>query len=123
MAGVTSSGSKSASAKSQVEQLSELFRPQATFDYRHFFHFALAKSWVIILTLIAGLLIAISYVARTPKVYQSKLVLEVDAMAQQIVNVPDVRPQNLAALDQLRTIEQNLNNRTLMQRVVRALEL
>ncbi|MBS0659484.1 MAG: polysaccharide biosynthesis tyrosine autokinase [Verrucomicrobia bacterium] len=123
MAGVTPPGPNSAAAKSQLDQLSELFRPQATFDYRHFFHFALAKSWVLILTLIAGLLVAISYVARTPKVYQSKLVLEVDAMQQQIVNVPDVRPQNLAALDQLRTIEQNLNNRTLMQRVVRALEL
>ncbi len=123
MASVPSSSSAPASAQAQLDQLSELFRPQSSFDYRHFFHFALAKSWVLILTLIAGLLVSISYVARTPKVFQSKLVLEVDAAPNTIVAIQEVRQQNLGALDQLRTIEQNLNNRTLMQRVVRALDL
>ena len=106
-----------------LDQLSELFQAQTSFDYRHFLHFAIAKSWIILLLLLAGLLIAISYVARTPKVYQSRQVLEVDIAPQAIVNIQDVRPQNLSALDQLRTIEQNLSNRTLMQRVVRALDL
>jgi succinoglycan biosynthesis transport protein ExoP len=106
-----------------LDQLSELFQAQTSFDYRHFLHFAISKSWILLLLLLAGLLIAISYVARTPKVYQSRQVLEVDIAPQAIVNIQDVRPQNLGALDQLRTIEQNLSNRTLMQRIVRALDL
>ena len=113
----------SPSPNRSIDQLSELFQTQGSFDYRHFLHFALAKSWIILLMLLAGLLISISYIARTPKVYQSRAVLEVDIAPQAILNVQDVRPQNLGALDQLRTIEQNLSNRTLMQRVVRALDL
>jgi polysaccharide biosynthesis transport protein len=106
-----------------IDQLSELFQAQTSFDYRHFLHFAISKSWILLLLLLAGLLIAISYVARTPKVYQARQVLEVDVAPQSIVNIQDVRPQNLGALDQLRTIEQNLGNRSLMQRIVRALDL
>ena len=113
----------SAGASSSLEQLSELFKPQQSFDYRHFLHFALRKSWILILCVIAGLIAALSYVARTPKVFQSRVVLEVDPVQQNYVSVQEVRPQNLGALDQLRTIEQSLNNRNLMLRVVRALDL
>ncbi len=113
----------SAAGSSSLEQLSELFKPQQSFDYRHFLHFALRKSWILILCVIAGLIAALSYVARTPKVFQSRVVLEVDPVQQNYVSVQEVRPQNLGALDQLRTIEQSLNNRNLMLRVVRGLDL
>jgi succinoglycan biosynthesis transport protein ExoP len=119
----TSGPESSRPSGKSIDQLSELFQAQTSFDYRHFVHFAISKSWILLLLVLAGLLIAISYVARTPKVFQSRQVLEVDIAPQAIVNIQDVRPQNLGALDQLRTIEQNLSNRTLMQRVVRALDL
>lgn len=119
----TRSPNASPSPGRSIDQLSELFQTQSSFDYRHFLHFAISKFWILLLLVLAGLLIAISYIARTPKVYQSRVVLEVDTAPQSIVAIQDVRPQNLGALDQLRTIEQNLNNRTLMQRIVRALDL
>ena len=93
------------------------------FDYRMFLHQLLAKSWIVVLCLILGLVLGFTYLYRTSKLYQSHLTLEVDMQEQRIAPVEGVNPQNLASLDQLRTIEQNLRNRSLMEEVVRADDL
>ncbi len=89
------------------------------FDYRMFLHQLLSKSWIIVLCLVAALVAGGAYLYRTPKLYQSHLTLEVDMQEQRIAPVEGINTQNLASLDQLRTIEQNLRNRTLMERIAR----
>jgi uncharacterized protein involved in exopolysaccharide biosynthesis len=48
------------------------------FDFRHFWHAILEKLWVVALCTLAGLFLSLGYLARTPKLYQSHAVLEVD---------------------------------------------
>ena len=64
-----------------------------------------------------------SYLAHTPKLYTSRAVLEVDVASDNIAPVQSARPESFQSLEQLRTIEQNLRNRSLMERVVRADDL
>lgn len=93
-------------------------------DFRHLWHTVLEKLWILILCTIAGLFLAIGYLARTPKLYQGHVVLEVDIQEPTVVRSDDMssrmRSAFLASQDALRTIEQNLTNRTLLARVIRA---
>lgn len=93
-------------------------------DFRHLWHTVLEKLWILVLCTIAGLFLAIGYLARTPKLYQGHIVLEVDIQEPTLVRSDDgasrMRSAFLASQDALRTIEQNLTNRTLLARVIRS---
>ena len=94
------------------------------FDFRHFWHALLEKLWIVALCVLAGLFISLGYLARTPKLYQSRVVLEVDVQDPTPIRSEDptmrLRSMFLASQEALRTIEQNLTNRSLLARVVRA---
>lgn len=100
------------------------FETRSRTDFRHLWHTILEKLWILILCTIAGLFLAIGYLARTPKLYQGHIVLEVDIQEPTLVRSDDgasrMRSAFLASQDALRTIEQNLTNRTLLARVIRA---
>jgi succinoglycan biosynthesis transport protein ExoP len=93
-------------------------------DFRHLWHTVLEKLWILILCTIAGLFLSLGYLARTPKLYQGHIVLEVDVQEPTLVRAEDgasrMRSMFLASQDALRTIEQNLTNRTLLARVIRS---
>jgi len=93
-------------------------------DFRHLWHTVLEKVWILILCTVAGLFLALGYLARTPKLYQGHVVLEVDIQEPTVVRSDDMssrmRSAFLASQDALRTIEQNLTNRTLLARVIRS---
>jgi polysaccharide biosynthesis transport protein len=93
-------------------------------DFRHLWHTILEKLWILILCTLAGLFLALGYLARTPKLYQGHIVLEVDIQEPSVVRTDDgaarMRTAFLASQDALRTIEQNLTNRTLLARVIRS---
>jgi uncharacterized protein involved in exopolysaccharide biosynthesis/Mrp family chromosome partitioning ATPase len=94
------------------------------FNFRHFWHSMLERLWVVALCLVAGFFFALAYLARTPRLYQSHAVLEVDfqepTMISDEANSSRMRSMFLASQEALRTIEQNLTNRTLMDRVIRS---
>ncbi len=94
------------------------------FDFRHFWHSILERLWVVALCVVAGLFLALGYLARTPKLYQSHAVLEVEFQEPTMVTGDEtssrMRSMFLASQEALRTIEQNLTNRSLMARVIRA---
>src|SRR5256714_832701 len=98
--------------------------PRNRADFRHLWHTVLEKLWILILCTIAGLFLAIGYLARTPKLYQGHVVLEVDIQEPTLVRSDEMssrmRSAFLASQDALRTIEQNLTNRTLLARVIRS---
>ena len=93
------------------------------FDFRHFWHAFIERIWVVVLCVLAGLFLGLGYLARTPKLYQGHIVLEVE-FAEPTFTTEDsamrMRSMFLASQEALRTIEQNLTNRTLLARVVRA---
>ena len=93
-------------------------------DFRHLWHTVLEKIWILVLCVLAGLFLALGYLARTPKLYQGHIVLEVDVQEPTVVTgdeIPNrIRSAFLASQEAMRTIEQNLTNRTLLARVIRA---
>ena len=94
------------------------------FNFLHFWHSLLEKLWIVGLCMLAGLFLAIGYLARTPKLYQGHIVLEVDVQDPTPIRSEDssirMRTMFLASQEAMRTIEQNLINRSLLARVVRA---
>ena len=98
--------------------------PARGVDFRHLWHTVLEKIWILVLCTLAGLFIALGYIARTPKIYQGHVLLEVDVAESSVVGNEDmpnrVRSMFLASQEAMRTIEQNLLNRSLMARVIRS---
>jgi succinoglycan biosynthesis transport protein ExoP len=94
------------------------------FDFLRLWHAVLERIWIVALCVVAGLFLALGYLARTPKLYQGHTVLEVEFQEPNFVTSEEpasrMRSMFLASQEALRTIEQNLTNRTLLSRVVRA---
>ncbi|MFL6546699.1 MAG: GumC family protein [Candidatus Udaeobacter sp.] len=95
-----------------------------TFDFRRYWHSFLERVWIVAICVLAGLFLALGYLARTPKLYQGHTVLEVEFQEPSFISTDDsttrMRSIFLASQEALRTIEQNLTNQTLLSRVVRS---
>src|SRR5438552_15299371 len=94
------------------------------FDFRRFWHSFVERIWIVAICVLAGLFLALGYLARTPKLYQGHTVLEVEFQEPSFISTDDsttrMRSIFLASQEALRTIEQNLTNQTLLSRVVRS---
>jgi succinoglycan biosynthesis transport protein ExoP len=94
------------------------------FDFRRFWHSLVERIWIVAICVLAGLFLALGYLARTPKLYQGHTVLEVEFQEPTFLPTDDattrMRSMFLASQEALRTIEQNLTNQTLLSRVVRS---
>ncbi|HEY0369309.1 MAG TPA: hypothetical protein VGC85_06905, partial [Chthoniobacterales bacterium] len=94
------------------------------FDFRHFWHSLVERLWIVVLCLLGGFFLSLGYLAKTPKLYQGHVVLEVDVQDPTPIRSEDptmrLRAMFLASQEALRTIEQNLTNRGLCARVVRS---
>jgi succinoglycan biosynthesis transport protein ExoP len=94
-----------------------------TFDFRRYWHSFVERIWIVAICVLAGLFLALGYLARTPKLYQGHTVLEVDFQEPTVIASDDaarMRSAFLASQEALRTIEQNLTNQTLLSRVARS---
>ncbi len=101
-----------------------LIEPKHGFDFRRFWHSLVERIWIVAICVLAGLFLALGYLARTPKLYQGHTVLEVEFQEPTVIATDDstarMRSTFLASQEALRTIEQNLTNQTLLARVVRS---
>src|SRR5438034_2558009 len=101
-----------------------LIEPKHGFDFLRFWHSLVERIWIVAICVLAGLFLALGYLARTPKFYQGHTVLEVEFQEPSFVPTADyttrTRSVFLASQEALRTIEQNLTNQTLLARVVRS---
>jgi polysaccharide biosynthesis transport protein len=98
--------------------------PRSGFNLRRFWHSLVERIWIVAICVAAGFFIGLGYLARTPKTYQAHSVLEVDFQQPSFVSGEDtpmrMRSLFLASQEALRTIEQNLTNREMLARVIRA---
>ena len=101
-----------------------MLESQRGFNLRAFWHSFIERIWIVALCVLAGLFVALGYLSRTPKTYQSHAVLEVDFQEPSVASTDDnpmrMRSMFLASAEALRTIEQNLTNRQMLSRVIRA---
>jgi uncharacterized protein involved in exopolysaccharide biosynthesis/Mrp family chromosome partitioning ATPase len=111
-------------APSEHPAIDVMLESQRGFNLRAFWHSLVERLWIVILCVLAGLFIALGYLARTPKTYQSHSVLEVDFQEPTVAATEDnpmrMRSMFLASQEALRTIEQNLTNRQMLARVIRS---
>src|SRR5215210_9737 len=111
-------------APSEHPAIDVMLESQRGFNLRAFWHSLMERFWIVILCVLAGLFIALGYLARTPKTYQSHAVMEVDFQEPSIATTEDnpmrMRSMFLASQEALRTIEQNLTNRQMLARVIRS---
>ncbi len=101
-----------------------MMEPQRGFNLRQFWHSLIERIWIVALCVLAGLFIALGYLGRTPKTYQAHTVMEVEFQEPTFIPGEDsslrMRSLFLASQEALRTIEQNLTNRAMLARVIRA---
>src|SRR6201995_1617513 len=101
-----------------------MLESQRGFNLRAFWHSFIERIWIVAICVLAGLFISLAYLSRTPKIYQSHAVLEVDFAEPTVATTEDnpmrLRSMFLASQEALHTIEQNLTNRQMLARVIRA---
>jgi polysaccharide biosynthesis transport protein len=98
--------------------------PVIRVDFAYLYHLLLSKAWLIILLIVLSLSAAIIYLIRTPKIYESRAVIEIDQEAQKVVNSQNNSdPEDFKSVEELNTIAQTLMSDTLLLRVIRANEL
>src|SRR5436190_12504990 len=94
------------------------------FNFQQFWHAVVERIWVVVLCVVAGLFLSLGYLAVTPKLYQGHTVLEVQPQEPTLVQSEGASARTgsnfLASDDAMHTIEQNLINRSLLARVIRA---
>src|ERR1700730_7702706 len=93
-----------------------------TFEFAHLFHLLLTKAWMIMLVVILMGCAAVGYLAWTPKIYESRAVIEVAQETPEVKNIQDFNADGGGEKgpDVLKTIEQALLSETLLMRVVKA---
>src|SRR5438094_2878438 len=82
------------------------------FDFRRFWHSFVERIWIVAVCVLAGLFLALGYLARTPKLYQGNTVLEVQFSGPSVIATDDSttrrRSMFVASPEGLRTIDPNL---------------
>ena len=58
-------------------------------DFRHLWHVVQERLWLVVLCTVVGLVLALGYLARTPKLYQGHTVLEVEMAEPSLLATED----------------------------------
>ena len=91
-----------------------------TLDLTYLGHVLWSRAWLIVLLMIVGVGAAIVYLMVTPKVYESRAVVEVEAQLPNVVNFQKINPEEYREPEDLKTVEQAFTSDTLLLRVIKA---
>ena len=91
---------------------------QSSFDFRIFTYTLLEKSWVILICLAAAAFWTLGYLQRAPILFSSTATLQVEQDDEKVVNIQAIRQEDTRSQEVLRTIEQNLQSRAILERTV-----
>ncbi len=92
-------------------------------DFRALYYSLRERAWLVVLCLVVAGAAAFAYLERAPKIFESQVVLQVEQEEQKILNIEQLQTENLQTLELLKTIEQTLQNRALIERVFDTLRL
>lgn len=82
------------------------------------YYILLEKLWIVGLSLVVFLMAAGLYVLKSPTLYTSLLVLEMEPKEQKVINIDGVSQEDLSAKDSISTFAQNLKTRVVFERIV-----
>jgi capsular exopolysaccharide synthesis family protein len=92
-------------------------------DFRALYYLMRERIWIILLCLLVAASGTVAYLLRTPRIYASKAVLQVEQEEQKILNIERVQREYLQSMEFVKTVEQTLRNRALLERVITANKL
>src|SRR5438045_3323296 len=92
-------------------------------DFLPIYHLLRQKVWFISALTFVAFLLALIYLARTGKVYESSTTVEVVEDSQALVKADTRQMDDRAREERLKTIEQNLSSPALVTRLIRREEL
>ena len=79
-------------------------------DFRMLYYTLRERTWMIGLCLLVAGLATTAYLLRAPKIYEGKLILQVEQEEQKILNIQRVQHEDAANVEFLKTVEQTLQS-------------
>jgi succinoglycan biosynthesis transport protein ExoP len=89
-------------------------------DFRATYYLLRERAWVIALCLLVAALVTATILLRSPGIYAATTVLMVEQEEPKVVDIQRIQTEDLQSLESLKTVEQTLQNRTLLERVIDA---
>ena len=90
----------------------------AQIDFRTLYYTLRERAWLIALCLTLAGLATAAYLVRAPRIYAARAVVQVEQEEQKILKVEGVQQERLQSLEALKTVEQTLQSRALLGRVL-----
>jgi len=97
--------------------------PPTGFDIKRLYHTLVERFWVIALCLVIAALATAGYIKRQPTLYAANAIVQIEQEEARVVKVEKFQSEDLRWMDALRTIEQTLKSRAVLERVVDLLKL
>ena len=97
--------------------------PPTGFDLKRMYHAIVERLWLVITCVILATLITVGYIRRQPILYSANAMVQVEQEEARVIKVEKFQQEDLRWLDALRTIEQTLKSRAVLERVVEDLNL
>jgi polysaccharide biosynthesis transport protein len=97
--------------------------PPAGFDLKRLYHTLVERLWLVAICVVLAALVTAGYIRRQPTLYSANAVVQVEQEEARVVKVDRIQQEDLRWGDALRTIEQTLKSRTVLERVVDSLNL
>lgn len=108
-------------ANSPVPRAAHL--PSTGFDIKRLYHTLVERIWVVVLCIVVAVLATAGYIRRQPTLYAANAIVQVEQEEARVVKVEKIQSEDLRWMDALRTIEQTLKSRAVLERVVDSLKL
>ena len=89
-------------------------------DYRALYYIMRERAWIIALCLLIAMLITATILLRSPGIYAATTVLLVEQEEAKVVDIQQIQPVDFQSLEALKTVEQTLQDRALLERVIDA---
>ena len=97
--------------------------PPTGFDLKRLYHTLMERLWLVATCLVLAVLLTIGYIQRQPTLYAANAIVQVEQDEARVVKVEKFQAEDLRFPDALRTIEQTLKSRAVLERVVDSLKL
>src|SRR5436190_12867120 len=97
--------------------------PPTGFDVKRLYHTLMERLWLVAMCLVLAVLLTLGYIQRQPTLYAANAVVQVEQDEARVVKVEKFQAEDLRFPDALRTIEQTLKSRAVLERVVESLKL
>lgn len=88
--------------------------------WRAIYHALRRRAWLISACLVVTFFAGLAYLARAPKIYAARTVVEVQPSENKFINIETVTSEDASTAELLKTVEQNFMSKDLLLRVVKS---